>query len=102
MAFRATNLLSNSAKSPRTDPQPRTPEGEGVSALLPPLRVMWDKINGDTLLVNWHQLQFNLPQPMRIILQSGEFVVTDYEIWKEKIRAYQTEEETKDAAPKNA
>lgn len=64
--------------------------------------LMWDKINGNTLLVDWHQLQFNLPQPMRIILQSGEFVVTDYEIWKEKIRVYQTEEEVKDAAPKNA
>ena len=45
---------------------------------------------------------FNLPQPMRIVLQSGEFVVTDYEIWKEKIRIYQREEQTKDATAKNA
>jgi hypothetical protein len=64
--------------------------------------LMWDKINGDTLLVYWHQLQFNFPQPMRIILQRGEFVVTDYEIWKQKMQAYQTQEETKDAPPKNA
>jgi len=54
--------------------------------------LMWDEIDGETLLVALCELESSLPQPARIAHRGGELVVSDYEVWKEKMRAYQSEE----------
>jgi len=56
-------------------------------------RLMWDEIDGKTLLVALHELESHLPQPVRIAHRGGEFVVSDYEAWKEKMRTYQARQE---------
>lgn len=58
--------------------------------------LMWDEIDGETLLVAWRELESCLPQPVRIAHRGGELVVSDYEAWKEKMRAYQTRQEVRD------
>ncbi len=63
--------------------------------------LMWDEIDGDTLLVAWHELEINPSQPVRIVHGSGELVVADYELWKDKVRAYQTRQEGNDESAKN-
>jgi hypothetical protein len=55
--------------------------------------LMWDEIDGDTLLVAWHELETGLSKPVRIVHGNGELVVADYEQWKDKMRAYQTRQE---------
>ena len=60
---------------------------------------MWDEIDGDTLLVAWHELETNPSQPVRIAHSDGELVVADYDLWKDKMRAYQArQEETNESA----
>lgn len=58
--------------------------------------LMWDDIDGETLLVAWRGLESCLPQPVRIAHRGGELVVSDYGAWKEKMRAYQAREEVRD------
>jgi len=57
---------------------------------------MWDEIDGETLLIAWRELESCLPQPVRIAHRGGELVVSDYGVWKEKIRAYQSRQEVQD------
>jgi hypothetical protein len=54
---------------------------------------IWDEIDGETLLVAWRELEACLPQPARITHRDGELVVSDYDVWKEKVRAYQARQE---------
>jgi len=63
--------------------------------------LMWDEIDGDTLLVAWQELENNPSQPVRIAHGSGELVVADYELWKDKVRAYQTRQEGNNESAKN-
>lgn len=58
--------------------------------------LMWDEIDGKTLLVAWRELESCLPQPVRIPHRGGELVVSDYGAWKEKMRAYQARQEVRD------
>ena len=62
---------------------------------------MWDEIDGETLLVAWRELESCLPRPARIAHQSGELVVLDYEMWKNKMRAYQSRQEVRDERTKD-
>ena len=62
---------------------------------------MWDEIDGDTLLVARHELASRLPQPVRIAHQGGELVVLDYEMWKEKMRTFQSRQEVQNEQTKN-
>lgn len=55
--------------------------------------LMWDEVDGDTLLVAWHELESNPSQPVRIVHGSGELVIADYGLWKDKMRAYQARRE---------
>jgi len=55
--------------------------------------LMWDEIDGDTLLVAWRELESNPSQPVRVAHRDGELVVANYELWKEKMRAYQARQE---------
>ena len=55
--------------------------------------LMWEEIDGDTLLVAWHELENNPSQPVRIAHGSSELIVVDYELWKSKMRAYQAHQE---------
>ncbi len=57
--------------------------------------LMWDEIDGDTLLVAWQELEAHPAQPVRVTLGSGELIVADYELWKDKMRVYQTRQEGK-------
>ena len=62
---------------------------------------MWDEINGETPLVAWCELESRLPQPARIEYRDSELIVSDYEVWKEKIRAYETRQEVQDERTKD-
>jgi hypothetical protein len=62
---------------------------------------MWDEINGETLLVAWRELESCLPQPARIAHRDGELIASDYEVWKEKIRAYKARQEVQDERKKD-
>lgn len=50
---------------------------------------MWQKIDGDTLLILLEEITDTLPQTMHIIHQGIDVVVIDYELWKEKVRKQQ-------------
>jgi hypothetical protein len=63
--------------------------------------LMWDEIDGETLLVTWRELESCLPRSARIAHRSGELVVSDYEVWKEEMRAYQTRQEAQDERTKD-
>jgi hypothetical protein len=63
--------------------------------------LMWDEIDGETLLVAWRELESCLPQPVRIAHRGGELVVSDYGVWKEKMRAYQARKEMRDERTKD-
>jgi hypothetical protein len=63
--------------------------------------LMWDEIDGETLLVAWRELELCLPQPARIAHRGGELVVSDYGVWKEKMRAYQAQQEVRDERTKD-
>jgi len=63
--------------------------------------LMWDEIDGETLLVAWRELESYLPQPARIVHRGGELVVSDYGAWKEKVLAYQSRQEVQDERTKN-
>jgi len=62
---------------------------------------MWDEINGETPLVAWHELESCLPQPARIVYRGEELVVSDYEVWKEKMRAYEAQQEVQNGRTKD-
>lgn len=63
--------------------------------------LVWNEIDGETLLVALRELESCLPQPARIAHRDGELVVSDYGVWKEKMRAYQSQQEVRDERPKD-
>ena len=50
---------------------------------------MWQRINGETLLVLLETVADTLPQAARFIHEGGELTVVDYETWKAKVRRRQ-------------
>jgi len=51
--------------------------------------VIWEAIDGETLLTLLSDLEEILPQPARISYHGGELVVADYADWKGKMHEYQ-------------
>jgi hypothetical protein len=51
--------------------------------------LMWDAIDGETLLARLAELETVLAHPARIAYHGGELVVTEYAHWKDKMRQYQ-------------
>lgn len=59
-----------------------------VVFLKPP---MWQDIDGETTQASLTDLEQVLPRPGRIQVGGQTVIVVDYEVWKEKMRAYQKE-----------
>ncbi len=49
----------------------------------------WDKIDGETQPAELEQAVALLPQPVAVAVKGQGLVVVDYDVWKEKIRAFQ-------------
>jgi hypothetical protein len=62
---------------------------------------MWQTVNGETLLVLLEQVADTLPQAARIVHESGELIVVDYETWKAKVRRRQTRGTSDESEGKN-
>ena len=56
--------------------------------------VAWDKIDGDTEAAELAQAAALLPQPVAITVKGQRLIVVEYNLWKEKIRAFQTRGES--------
>lgn len=54
----------------------------------------WDKIDGDTQAAELAQAAALLPQPVAINVKGQRLIVVEYNLWKEKIRAFQTRGES--------
>jgi len=52
---------------------------------------MWQDIDGETTQASLTDLEQVLPRPGRIQVGGQTVIVVDYEVWKEKMRAYQKE-----------
>ncbi len=52
--------------------------------------LMWDAIDGETLVARLAELDAVLPHPTRIAYHGGKLVVIEYAHWKDKMRQYQT------------
>lgn len=50
---------------------------------------MWQKIDGETLLVLLEQVSDTLPQAARIVHEGMELMVIEYEAWKAKVKRHQ-------------
>lgn len=53
----------------------------------------WAVIDGETLVTHLEKLSEMLPQTARVQIGSFELVVADYEVWKDKVRRKQSEEQ---------
>lgn len=51
--------------------------------------VAWDRIDGETQPAELEQAVALLPQPVAVAVKGQGLVVVDYNLWKEKIRAFQ-------------
>lgn len=56
----------------------------------------WDKIDGDTMVAELAQAAALLPQPVAVTIKGQRLIVVEYNLWKEKIRAFQKRGETND------
>lgn len=51
----------------------------------------WKEINGEPQLSSLEEAANHLPGPFMVIVRSETFVVVAYELWKEKVRYFQTQ-----------
>ncbi len=58
--------------------------------------VAWGKIDGDTMAADLEQAAALLPQPVAVTIKGQRLIVVEYNLWKEKIRAFQKRGETND------
>jgi hypothetical protein len=56
----------------------------------------WEEIDGDTVFVPLKQVVSVFPRAARVGTRSGELVVLDYQVWKERVRAKQQEHSNED------
>jgi hypothetical protein len=57
------------------------------------IRAAWDGIDGETVLGTLEQALNIPPTPVEITISGEALVVIDYDLWKQKIRSYQTKGE---------
>jgi len=50
----------------------------------------WDEIDGDTVIVPMEEAAWHLPRVVQAEVQDITLFITDYNFWKEKVRAKQT------------
>lgn len=53
----------------------------------------WEQIDGDTIIGLLQNVTQHFPHPVRVELDQGAVVITDYEVWKRKIRRRQGDKE---------
>ncbi len=58
-------------------------------------QVMWDEINGDTVLTILSRLPEVLPKVARLVLENIEIIVVDYASWKQRVLKRQAVKENK-------
>jgi hypothetical protein len=53
----------------------------------------WEQIDGDTIVGLLHNVTQHFPHPVRVELDQGSVVISDYEVWKRKIGQRQGKQE---------
>lgn len=55
----------------------------------------WDKIDGETIVGLLQEVTRHFPIPTQVTLPGGTVVITDYQVWKEKVKHQQQTDEEK-------